>query len=181
MTATDMKNTQPEPVPVDAKKLIDAIGTIFGGVVQILSAAEPAIAKELADMALNGVSKDKAPENLNLADFEEIISADDLPWDTDDAPAEKAETPAEPPKQDAPVKTSAKTPAKTQPKAAKKKSEPTSTVTADDLTKIIVQKIKQNRANSDKIGALLKSYGVEKVSALPQDKYEAFLTDVAQL
>lgn len=173
MTETEKKTTLPEPVPVDAKKLIDAIGTIFGGVIQILNATEPAIAKELTDMALNGVSKEKAPENFDPDDFEEIISADDLPWDTDAAPAEKANISTESPKQD--------TPAKEQPKAAKKKSEPASTVTVDDLTKIIVQKIKQNRANSDKIGALLKSYGVEKVSALPQDKYEAFLMDVAQL
>ena len=80
MTETEKKHTVPEPIPVDAKKLIDALGTIFGGVVQLLKATEPGIAKELSDMALSGVPKpaaDMGAENLNLDDFEEIISADD--------------------------------------------------------------------------------------------------------
>lgn len=54
-------------------------------------------------------------------------------------------------------------------------------VTADDITKVIVAKIKQKRSNNAKIGQLLKTYGVEKVSSLPVEKYEAFLTDISQL
>ena len=54
-------------------------------------------------------------------------------------------------------------------------------VTQDDITKIIVQKLKKNRANNEKIGAILKTYGVAKVSELPAAKYEAFLTDLSQL
>lgn len=56
-----------------------------------------------------------------------------------------------------------------------------SSVTADDITKVIVAKIKQDRANSQKIGAVLKTYGAEKVSALKPGQYEAFLTDISQL
>lgn len=33
MTETEKKFTVPGPVPVDAKKLIDGLGTIFGGVI----------------------------------------------------------------------------------------------------------------------------------------------------
>jgi len=162
MTETE-KNKLPEPIPVDAKKLIDGLGTIFGGVIQLLAAMEPNMAKELADMALGGVPKpaaDAAPENLNIDDFEEIISADDLPWDT-----EPEEKPKEQPKKKAPAK----------------KAELASELTADDLIRVVTQKIKQNRANKDKVLALLKSYGAAKVSDIPQDKYEAFLTDVSQL
>jgi hypothetical protein len=57
---------------------------------------------------------------------------------------------------------------------------PTS-VTVDDITKVIVAKIKQKRGNNAKIGQLLKSYGVDKVSSLPAEQYEAFLTDISQL
>ncbi len=165
MTETEKKNTVPEPIPVDAKKLIDALGTIFGGVIQLLKATEPGIAKELADMALGGVPKpaaDTGTENLNLDDFEEIISADDLPWDTE--PEEPAPEPEQPKK-----------------KAKPKKQEQSTELTADDLIKVVTGKIKQNRANKDKVLALLKSYGAAKVSDIPQDKYEAFLTDVSQL
>ena len=54
-------------------------------------------------------------------------------------------------------------------------------ITADDITKIIVQKIKKNRSNNQRIGQLLKTYGVERVSDLPETKYEAFVTDLAAL
>ncbi len=167
MTETEKKHTVPEPIPVDAKKLIDALGTIFGGVIQLLKATEPGIAKELADMALGGVPKpaaDTGTENLNLDDFEEIISADDLPWDTSDTPAEEPAPEPEKPK-----------------KSKAKKQEQHTELTADDLIKVVTGKIKQNRANKDKVLALLKSYGAAKVSDIPQDKYEAFLTDVSQL
>ena len=149
---------------MDAKKLIDGLGTIFGGVIQLRTAMEPNMAKELADMAINGVPKETAPEEINPDDFEEIISADDLPWDTE--PEQPEETkPAEKPK----------------PKKAAKKAEPPAELTTDDLIRVVTQKIKQNRANKEKVLALLKSYGAAKVSDIPADKYEAFLTDVSQL
>lgn len=164
MTETEKKFTVPGPVPVDAKKLIDGLGTIFSGVIQLLAAMEPNMAKELADMAINGVPKETAPEEINPDDFEEIISADDLPWDTE--PEQPEETkPAEKPK----------------PKKAAKKAEPPAELTTDDLIRVVTQKIKQNRANKEKVLALLKSYGAAKVSDIPADKYEAFLTDVSQL
>ena len=61
------------------------------------------------------------------------------------------------------------------------KSQVTGSVTADDITKVIVAKIKQDRSNNQKIGALLPAYGVEKVSALKPEQYEAFLTDISQI
>ncbi len=165
MTETEKKFPVPGPVPVDAKKLIDGLGTIFGGVIQLLAAMEPNMAKELADMAINGVPKETVPEEINPDDFEEIISADDLPWDTEPEQAEQQETPKEQPKK----------------KAAPKKKQEQTTLTADDLIRVVTQKIKKDRANKEKVLALLKSYGAAKVSDIPQDKYEAFLTDVSQL
>lgn len=61
------------------------------------------------------------------------------------------------------------------------KSQAAGSVTADDITKVIVAKIKQDRSNNKKIGALLPAYGVEKVSALKPEQYEAFLTDISQI
>ncbi len=61
---TETKNTAKlqEPIPVDPKKLIDGLGTIFGGVIQLLAAMELNMAKELSDMAINSVPKENAPE-----------------------------------------------------------------------------------------------------------------------
>lgn len=165
MTETEKKFTVPGPVPVDAKKLIDGLGTIFGGVIQLLTAMEPNMAKELADMAFNGVPKETAPEEINPDDFEEIIAADDLPWDTEPKQPEEPEAPKEQPKK----------------KAAPKKKQEQTTLTADDLIRVVTQKIKKDRSNKEKVLALLKSYGAAKVSDIPADKYEAFLTDVSQL
>lgn len=156
---TETKNTPAEPIPVNTKKLIDGIGTVFGGVIQLLTAMEPHMAKELADMAINGVPKEKAPETFNPNDFEEIISADDLSWDTE----------PEQPKQEE----------KPKPKKAAVKKEQTN-LTVDDLIKVVTQKIKKDRSNKEKVLALLKSYGAAKVSDVPADKYEAFLTDLSQ-
>lgn len=165
MTETEKKFPVPGPVPVDAKKLIDGLGTIFGGVIQLLTAIEPNMAKELADMAINGVPKETAPEEINPDDFEEIIAADDLPWDTEPKQPEEPEAPKEQPKK----------------KAAPKKKQEQTTLTADDLIRVVTQKIKKDRSNKEKVLALLKSYGAAKVSDIPADKYEAFLTDVSQL
>ena len=68
-----------------------------------------------------------------------------------------------------------------EPKTAADKPSPVPTVTIDDITKVIVAKIKKKRDNNARIGALLKSYGVEKVSGLPPEQYEAFLTDISAL
>ena len=160
---TETKQTKlPEPISVDSKKLIDGIGTIFGGVIQLLNSMEPGMAQQLADMAINGVPKETAPEEINPDDFEEIIAADDLPWDTE---PEQAEPPKEQPKK----------------KTAAKKQEQPAELTADDLIRVVTQKIKKDRGNKEKVLSLLKSYGAAKVSDVPPDKYEAFLTDLSQL
>ena len=62
-------------------------------------------------------------------------------------------------------------------KAADKQTE----LTVDDLIKVVTGKIKQDRANKEKVLALLKSYGAAKISDVPADKYEAFLTDLSQI
>lgn len=157
MTATDKKNT----LPVQTQRIVNGINLMFAGIGEILSAMEPDMAK-----AVQALAK-AAPGNLD--DYEEILGADELPWDTE--PEQAADnTPATAPEPDPPKK-----------KAAPKKKQEQTALTADDLIRVVTQKIKQNRANKEKVLALLKSYGAAKVSDIPTDKYEAFLTDVSQL
>jgi hypothetical protein len=59
--------------------------------------------------------------------------------------------------------------------------QPAVTISKDDITSVIVAKIKQKRSNNEKIGQLLKTYGVDQLSELPTAKYEAFLADISQL
>jgi len=53
-------------------------------------------------------------------------------------------------------------------------------ITPDDITKVIVAKIKADRKNSAKIKKMLKEkYRADKVSQLKPEHYEAFLTDIS--
>lgn len=161
MMATD-KNTAPEKLPVQTQRIVNGINLMFAGIGEILSAMEPDMAK-----AVQALAK-AAPGNLD--DYEEILGADEVPWDTEPEKSEQDNTPATAPEPEPPKK-----------KAAPKKKQEQTALTADDLIRVVTQKIKQNRANKEKVLALLKSYSAAKVSDIPADKYEAFLTDVSQL
>mgnify|MGYP004678075047 CR=1 FL=1 len=88
-----------------------------------------------------------------------VDDADALPWNEDTGQKDTASAELQ-----------------SEPKAA-----PAVTITKDDLTAVIVGKIKKKRSNNEKIGQLLKAYGCKELSALPPEKYEAFLTDISQL
>ena len=72
-------------------------------------------------------------------------------------------------------------PEDTDQKDAPAEEQPTVAITKDDITAVIVAKIKKKRDNNAKIGQLLKTYGVVQLSDLPAEKYEAFLADVSQI
>ncbi|MBQ3458504.1 MAG: hypothetical protein IJG30_06055 [Synergistaceae bacterium] len=61
-------------------------------------------------------------------------------------------------------------------------TEPTkSSITLDDITKVIVEKIKQDRGNRERIEAIVHEYGVSVISQLDEANYEAFLAELASL
>ncbi len=162
MTGTEKKNTLTK-LPVQTQRIVNGINLMFAGIGEILSAMEPDMAKAVQALAnCNAGSSDG---------YEEIHGADNLPEDAEKtadntpATAPEQETASEPPKK----------------KDAPKKKQEQTELTADDLIRVVTQKIKQSRANKEKVLALLKSYGAVKVSDIPQDQYEAFLTDVSQL
>ena len=56
-----------------------------------------------------------------------------------------------------------------------------SSISLDDITKVIVEKIKQDRSNREKIEAIVHNYGVSVISQLAESKYESFLAELASL
>lgn len=101
-----------------------------------------------------------------------VDTAEALPWeDTGQKAKEPPDTTNQPDKANASDKPAESTPPKSK----------VPTLTKDDITSVIVAKIKQKRSNNEKIGQLLKAYGVGALSDLPEEKYEAFLTDISQL
>ena len=173
MMGTDNKNdqnltvesTETTPtVTVSMKKLVAGVGTMFAGVLQMLEALEPQAAKQLMDRVAQDAETDQAAANDTVSAKEETEPVNETETTVEQTDAEE---------QAAPVKGEVQDPAPA--------SDQTQTVTVDDITKIIVRKVKQDRTNNEKIGSILKTYGVARVSELPTAKYEAFLTDISQL
>ena len=160
-----VETAEKKEVTVSWHKMTDGIGLVFAGVLSMLEALDAGTARDIMNFVSQGGAVKKEGEVNDAEDtgagtVDGDAVADDAPV-ADTAGAEEAEQNA----------------AKGEPKA-----EPaTSSVTQDDITKIIVQKLKKDRSNNEKIGAILGTYGVAKVSELPAEKYEAFLTDLSQL
>ena len=154
---TPVDDAEKRVMTVRWRKMTDGIGLVFAGVLCMLEALDPKTAKDILDhysTAAAGQADESEKENAEKTGTETV----DSDTAVDDPAVMVEET------QSAPNETSA-----------------APSVTQDDITKIIVQKLKKDRTNNEKIGAILKTYGVAKVSELPAEKYEAFLTDLSQL
>lgn len=181
------------PVTVSMKKLTEGVSTLFMGIVQMLEALEPHVAQRLVDIAVQNGTNAMAGAN----DMAGALDTDGVVETSDGIPTPNADTinpdGNESGKEDEGVKAEVTNtgdvpsdnavPADGADMASgvKQDESPSAAITEDDITKIIVRKIKQDRSNNEKIGAILRTYGVSKVSDLSASKYEAFLTDVSQL
>jgi len=146
-------------VTVRWSKMTDGIGLVFAGVMSMLEALDAGTARDIMtackmeDGEKAGKGETDAVEETGAGTVDDAGIADDAAV-ADPAGDVKAES---------------------------EKEQTAPSITQDDITKIIVQKLKKDRTNNEKIGAILKTYGVTKVSELPTEKYEAFLTDLSQL
>ena len=118
-----------------------------------------------------GEAEDSTEENFPVDD------ADALPWG-EDTGQEKETGQKEPTDK---TKQPDKSQQSKQESPATAKTQSAVTITKDEITAVIVAKIKKKRDNNEKIGQLLKTYGVAQLSDLPTEKYEAFLADVSQI
>jgi len=159
-------------VAVDARKLGQGLKTVFDGMSMVfdsigfdMSEVKPEPEKE-SDASKNTEqpSVEGKCEDIHVQETEGVMpQTQELPEATE------------------PVTETEKTEPAPSAEEKKPKEESASSVTLDDVTQVIVQKIKQNRNNNEKIGSLLKTYGVSKVGELPSSKYEAFLTDISAI
>ena len=186
VSAKGVTVSRPRKKPVKRQKAPDA---------ELVTDAEPVSDKEPGETAPDPTEGDAQDDTAAAEETAEETAEDtednSFPVDTADAPpwedtSQKADTSQ---KEEPPAKATGAD--KTL--GADKPTEPpaeTSTaqqkprvpiLTKDDITSVIVAKIKQKRSNNEKIGQLLKTYGVGQLSELPAAKYEAFLADISQL
>ena len=161
--ATFVNEEVKKEVTVKWSKMTDGIGLVFAGVMSMLEALDAGTARDI--LTACKVEDGKKEGEDNAAEETGAGTVDGDAGTDDAAVADQADAvEAEPEKE------------QTAPKDA-----PAPGITQDDITKIIVQKLKKDRTNNEKIGAILKAYGAAKVSELPAEKNEAFLTDLSRL
>ena len=180
----------PPKITVKYSTLVEGIGMVFTGVAKMLSALDASTAHlvaEAGDALREQREEQKAAAVTERQDTEavntsETKSAEEVP-DAKVMPAVKPVEDDTPPWEETVSETAAEQPKaeKSTEKTANPKRPEKPAITQDDITKIIVRKLKQNRSNNTKIGAILKAHGVARVSDLPESKYEAFLTDLSQI
>ena len=184
-----------EGISIETSKVIQGMSLVFAGAMTMLEAIHPKISVEPAELMClmtgdrEGLSRiaekkkaeaaAKGKENVHETQNADVGSNDDASVSVPDAPVdadserpvtESGEASSKPVEEEPPKKS-----------GTRKKEAPASSVSQDDITKAIVQKIKQDRSNNEKIGQLLKNYGVARVSEIPAEKREAFLTEVASI
>ena len=152
------ENNSGSLVLVDAELLSQGLKTAFTGIAMVFdSLGASGAADEIKAAQETAPSPTISAASQVSSETEEKEKMEALPFDPEPKTPDK---PAEP---------------------AADKLTPAPSVPIDDITKVIVVKIKKKRDNNARIGALLKSYGVEMISGLPPEKYEAFLTEITEL
>ena len=175
------KTSDPQkPVSVDVSKLTQGISLVFTGAIKMLEAIDSAnvsIALNPVASLLNDTSVEPITENAKKTDdaTEEHNAA------TGGAADEPVTVHVPQKKPTADANAGQKKTDKMPEEKPQKSGSTIRPITTDDITKIIVRKIKQNKANNERIGLVLKTYGVERVSDLKPEQYEAFITDLAAL
>ena len=148
---TKASEQQENTVSVDMAKLTEGISLVFSGAVKMLEA----VRRVDVGLVLNTVNVPVVVDTGEELTIEEAVPVPDEPQE--------------------------KTEEKTQEEKSQKPGNIARPIITDDITRIIVRKIKQNKDNNEKIGQVLKTYGVERVSDLKPEQYEAFVTDLAAL
>ena len=160
--------TQKACFSVNLEKMTAGIGTIFTGVMQLLAALE----HDPDGSTVENTTVKGGKENAGEAFVGDMV---DHGHDADRV-SDAAMSTVNPTVGPASVTADA-----AKAGCEKKGGASNTTLKADDISKVVIQKIKQDRAKGPAIGALLKTYGADHISKLAPEHYESFMTEVAQL
>ena len=167
-------------ISVDVNKFGHGTETLFSGMSEVfgslgvVSLPEYRPASEAAASVQQDKSQTQAQANTK------VVNKDKAEAESGEAVAGQANVPGDD------VTTQKKSevvtePTATQPPAPEVSEDTSIAISLDDITGVIVAKIKQKRGNSEVIQKLLTAYKVGKVSELKPGQYEAFMTDLAQI
>ena len=169
-------------VPVDISKLSQGLATTFRGVTEVFEAIGAETAPGFGTVTPSEPAETEKPKKAKAkeAPAEESVKEPEQASEHASAPAEETKPEESKVTGEKPEEGGGKASAEPeQPAEAKEEKKPSMTV--DDLIKVAAQKVKAKKENSDKIGALVKSYGVDSLHDLPPAKFEDFFTDLTQI
>ena len=189
---TQYAGDQQEPVTVETAKVIQGMSLVFAGAVTMLEALHPHVSLapsailDLVTGNVTGLEEAAAARRAMKVEKEAAANdAEETGGSVDPAPAVSAAAPVD----DSPVDESSVNSPVNNSDARTVNSEPAADplaqsapgITVDDVARIVVQKVKANPGTNEKIRALVKAHGAERVTGLKPEVLEAFLTDLSQL
>lgn len=152
-----MANKKAGVIPVNAGELAGGLKKVFLGMAEVFDSI--GVGDEFISTA------DKVHDEVEDQSGAGGSKAD-MAAGTHTEPA--AEKPKEPEKK-----------AEAQPAPASEQKKPS--ITMQEIIGIVTKKIESDRKNSAKIGEIVKSFGISKLTELPENQYEAFLTQLTAL
>ena len=201
--------TNNNQITVDADKLSTGLATIFGGVTKVfeslgadeipgfgtVSTVEAETDETVADTADTTAPASATDKKATKATSKKSAKAQNEPETGDVEPAGKTDTEAAEPSAeeadstketaqettDAPAEDASNDAPSDDTSAAVENTAGGSVFTVDDIMRIAAQKMAKDSSVTEKIGALVKTYGVATLKELPSDKLEAFMTDLTQI
>ena len=190
---TQYAGDQQEPVSVETAKVIQGMSLVFAGAVTMLEALHPHVSlapSAILDLVTGNVTGlEEAAAARRAMKVGKEVAADDAEetgGNVDTASVVSADSTASgDPEDDATMDGSSLNDSDAKDVNSEPATEPSSQstpgVTVDDVARIVVQKVKANPGINEKIRALVKAHGAERVTGLKPEVLEAFLTDLSQL
>lgn len=155
--------------PVDAAAMKNMI-TDFQEGMQMVLEGYSRVFSALAGMQAESVFDASITSTVPAADG--AVEADSTP------DLEKQEKVSKAPEETKPSKKTKKPATETKEENAQNQ-DAASTISYDDLKRVVIAKIEQNQENNQKIGGLVKKYGVKNIGELDVKQREAFMSELA--
>ena len=162
-------------IGVDAKRFGHGMETLFLGMSEIFTSLGVEVSEYVVPPQSTESKAKPRAKAREKSSAEEAPATEGTSSEADSAAP--AESPTKPTKEAPTTET-----ARADTASSAKATEPAPTkFTRDDITGVIVAKLKADRGNNEAIQKLLAANGVSKVSELQPDQFEAFMTALAQI
>ena len=169
-------NTTNTTTPVDAAAITKMVTDFQEGMQMVLEGYSK-VFSSLAGMQPSVINTSTVPGD-STEDSTSIDAASTPDTEKQEKTPEKQEKVSKAPEETKPSKRTKKPATETKEENAQNQ-DAASTISYDDLKRVVIAKIEQNQENNQKIGGLVKKYGVKNIGELDAKQREAFMSELA--